>query len=347
MLSHAANELGDPQVRNRGTVGGACAHGDPAADYPAVMLALDATFTLTGNAGTRDVGADAFFIGMFETLLDPREVLTSIAFAAAPHSAYAKFKHPASGYAVVGAAVNLTLAGDRIAAARVALTGVGDAAFRDAGVEAALRGVAAGDAAELDAACRDAAAGIDVRGRRLRAGRVPGGDGRRVHPAGGRRRAATPLSAGFGSNEHNHLRLGSDDNGGNMATDFRSGKDFPRRGRERLGDFYWLARVFDKARAKRDDTIFDYIYPCPLDRGVFERWGITSADFDEALKTIDTDEASWPGRRRASPMRSAKRPIRGSSSRRRRASTNKTPKKASSRPKRFSSGAVRAWRQGR
>jgi hypothetical protein len=75
-----------------------------------------------------------------------------------------------------------------------------------------------------------------------------------------------------------------------MATDFRSGKEFPRRGRERVGEFYWLARVFDKARAKRDDTIFDYIYPCPLDKGVFERWGITPAEFDEALKTIDTDE---------------------------------------------------------
>jgi hypothetical protein len=75
-----------------------------------------------------------------------------------------------------------------------------------------------------------------------------------------------------------------------MATDFRSGKDFPRRGRDRIGDFYWLARVFDKGRAKRDDTIFDYIYPCPLDKGVMERWGITPEQFDEALKTIDTDD---------------------------------------------------------
>jgi hypothetical protein len=74
-----------------------------------------------------------------------------------------------------------------------------------------------------------------------------------------------------------------------MATDFRSGKDFPRRGRDRIGDFYWLARVFDKGRAKRDDTIFDYIYPCPLDKGVMERWGITPEQFDEAIKTIDTD----------------------------------------------------------
>ncbi|MGA2392956.1 MAG: xanthine dehydrogenase family protein subunit M [Candidatus Lustribacter sp.] len=163
VLWQAANELGDPQVRNRGTVGGACAHGDPSADYPAVMLALDATFTLTGDDGTRDVGADAFFTGMFETALTPREVLTSIAFASAPNSAYAKFHHPASGYAVVGAAVNLTLAGGRIAAARVAFTGVGDAAFRAPGVEAALTGVAPGDAARLDAACRDAAAGAEVR----------------------------------------------------------------------------------------------------------------------------------------------------------------------------------------
>ena len=75
-----------------------------------------------------------------------------------------------------------------------------------------------------------------------------------------------------------------------MATDFRSGHDFPRRGRDKIGDFYWLARVFDKGRAARDNTIHDYIYPCPLDRGVFERWGITAADFDAALKTADTDE---------------------------------------------------------
>jgi carbon-monoxide dehydrogenase medium subunit len=164
VLSQAANELGDPQVRNRGTVGGACAHGDPAADYPAVMLALDAVFTLSSDAGTREVGADAFFIGMFETALHEREVLTSIAFAAAPHSAYTKLHHPASGYAVVGAAVKLTLAGERIAAARVAISGAGDAAFRAPGVEAALAGVDVADTVKLDAACRDAAAGVEARG---------------------------------------------------------------------------------------------------------------------------------------------------------------------------------------
>jgi hypothetical protein len=75
-----------------------------------------------------------------------------------------------------------------------------------------------------------------------------------------------------------------------MATDFRSGKDFPRRGREVLGGYNWLVRVFDKARAARNGTIHDYIYPCPIDRGVFERWGITSDEFDAALATCGTDE---------------------------------------------------------
>jgi carbon-monoxide dehydrogenase medium subunit len=164
VLEQSANELGDPQVRNRGTVGGACAHGDPSADYPAVMLALNATFTLTGKNGTREVGADEFFVGMFETALDPLEMLTTISFADAPHSAYTKFHHPASGYAVVGAAVNLTLAGDRIASARVALSGTGDSAFRTPGVEAALAGVAITDSAALDAACAGATGGVEVRG---------------------------------------------------------------------------------------------------------------------------------------------------------------------------------------
>ena len=74
-----------------------------------------------------------------------------------------------------------------------------------------------------------------------------------------------------------------------MATDFRNG-DFPRRGREPLDGFLWLARVFDKARASRHGTIYDYIYPCPMDRGVFDRWGITSRMFDAALETCQTDD---------------------------------------------------------
>jgi hypothetical protein len=74
-----------------------------------------------------------------------------------------------------------------------------------------------------------------------------------------------------------------------MGTDFRSGRDFPRRARNEIDGFLWLARVFDKARASQADTIHDYIYPCPMDRGVFDRWGITSRMFDAALDTCNTD----------------------------------------------------------
>lgn len=76
-----------------------------------------------------------------------------------------------------------------------------------------------------------------------------------------------------------------------MATDFRSGRDFPRRGREALGGYLWLVRVFDKGRAAAAGTIHDYIYPCPMDRGVFERWGVTAQDFDRAIREHATDEA--------------------------------------------------------
>jgi hypothetical protein len=74
-----------------------------------------------------------------------------------------------------------------------------------------------------------------------------------------------------------------------MATDFRSGHDFPRRGRDEYGGFLWILRAFDKARAAADGTIHDYIYPCPMDRGVFERWGITAEQFDAAVRTNRTD----------------------------------------------------------
>ena len=80
-----------------------------------------------------------------------------------------------------------------------------------------------------------------------------------------------------------------------MATDFRDGKTFPRRGRYELGGAYWLARVFDKARASANGTIHDYIYPCPMDQGVLQRWGVSPGEFDAATRTNTTDEAilSW------------------------------------------------------
>jgi hypothetical protein len=92
-----------------------------------------------------------------------------------------------------------------------------------------------------------------------------------------------------------------------MATDFRSGRDFPRRGRDVYGGYNWLLRVFDKARAARNGTIHDYIYPCPLDKGVFERWGITPKQFDAALATCDTDDKilAWLNERVSPQQRDA------------------------------------------
>ena len=162
-LYDAANDLGDPQVRNRGTIGGASAHGDPSADYPAVLQALEATFTLTGKSGQRELRAADFFRGMFDTALDAHEVLTQIAFDAAPNSAYVKFHHPASHYAVVGVAAALEVDGGKIGSARVAITGIGDSAFRATGVEAALKGVNSTDEAAVRAACAGAARGVIAR----------------------------------------------------------------------------------------------------------------------------------------------------------------------------------------
>ena len=121
------------------------------------MLALDATFTLAGTSGQREVDARDFFLGMFETALAPGEILTGISFASQPHSAYVKLEHPASHYAIVGVAASLELGAGRITSARVALSGVGD---RDPdAIAAAGAGAAAG--AEVRS---DVAASADYRG---------------------------------------------------------------------------------------------------------------------------------------------------------------------------------------
>lgn len=80
---------------------------------------------------------------------------------------------------------------------------------------------------------------------------------------------------------------------GRMATDFRDGKTFPRRGRARVGEALWLLRLSDKARAAMNGTIHDYVYPCPMDKGVMERWGITSREFEAALKVHESDDALY------------------------------------------------------
>jgi len=129
-LAALANHIGDPQVRNRGTIGGSISNNDPAADYPAAVLALDATIVTTG----REIRAGDFFQGMFATALGQDEIITSVEFPVAEKAAYEKFRNPASRYAIVGVFVAKTAGG-----ARVAVTGAGQGGvFRHTAMEAAL-----------------------------------------------------------------------------------------------------------------------------------------------------------------------------------------------------------------
>ena len=140
MVSDAAGEIGDPQVRNRGTLGGSLAHADPSADYPAVMLALDAGINIMGPGGSRVVKANDFFQDLFTVDLAPDEVITSVRFPPIRAAAYAKLHQRASHYAIVGVAVALEVQGGTIQSARVGLTGAGSHATRLANVEQALAG---------------------------------------------------------------------------------------------------------------------------------------------------------------------------------------------------------------
>jgi len=128
-LARLAGAIGDAQVRNRGTLGGSVAHADPAADYPAALVALGATVV----TDKRRVGAEQFFTGLFETALARDELVTSVLFPVPKRAAYAKFAHRASKYALVGVFVAETASG-----VRVAVTGAGPCVFRASAIEAAL-----------------------------------------------------------------------------------------------------------------------------------------------------------------------------------------------------------------
>ncbi len=128
-LAALAGEIGDAQIRNRGTIGGSLAHADPAADYPAAALALGATIV----TDRRTIAADDYFTGLFSTALEADEIITAVRFPVPECSAYAKFAHPASKYAVVGVMVAKTGGG-----VRVAVTGAGSKVFRLPVLEAAL-----------------------------------------------------------------------------------------------------------------------------------------------------------------------------------------------------------------
>ena len=159
--------LGDRQVQARGTLGGALAHSDPAADLTAVMLALGASVTATGPAGERTVPLDEFFVDLFTTTLAPDEVLTRITIPARAErfaAAYQKHRHPASGYAVVGVAVAVTGGGDgNVSSARIAVTGATTKAERATAAEAALSGGPL-NADQIAAAAAVAGEGLELNG---------------------------------------------------------------------------------------------------------------------------------------------------------------------------------------
>lgn len=144
LFAHAAQHIGDIQVRNRGTIGGAIAHADPASDWPAVLIAADATIQVQGASGERKIPASEFFTGFFMTELQEGEIITEIHVpepdSATVRSAYAKFAQPASRFALVGCAVQLTIENNTITQARVAFNGVSDHAYQSAAVEQALIG---------------------------------------------------------------------------------------------------------------------------------------------------------------------------------------------------------------
>lgn len=164
-LAEAAAEVGDLQVRGRGTIGGSLAHADPGADEPAAALALDATVRAVGAKGERRIPARDLFVGPLETTLRRDEILADVHLPALPErtgSAYVKFPHPASRFAVVGVAAVVTLGADgKVKSAAVAVTGAAEAAFRAAECEKALIGTTG------DRAAGEAAAAKAVGGKRM------------------------------------------------------------------------------------------------------------------------------------------------------------------------------------
>ena len=151
-LSEAAGMIGDPQVRNRGTIGGNVAHADPASDYPGILMALGATIVTS----SRSIAVDDFFTSLFETALNDGEIITEIqvpAIGAGSGAAYAKFFNPSSRYAVVGVGALVSKSNGSCSSCRIGVTGAADHAFRASAAEEALNGSDLGhDAVEAAAA---------------------------------------------------------------------------------------------------------------------------------------------------------------------------------------------------
>jgi carbon-monoxide dehydrogenase medium subunit len=156
-IAECAGDIGDPQVRNRGTLGGSLAHADPAADYPAVMLALDAEIHLKGPKGWRAVKAADFFKGLFTVDLAGDEIIAGVQFTPVKSAAYAKLHQRASHFAIVGVAAAVDVKNGAIQSARIGVTGASAHATRLTDVEKALAGKPA-TAATVDAAAQNAGA---------------------------------------------------------------------------------------------------------------------------------------------------------------------------------------------
>ena len=145
ILAQTAAEIGDVQVRNKGTIGGSLAHADPAADWPATILALDAEIKVVGPDGERLIQATDFFQGLYETALESEEILTEIRVPIPANNTkgtYLKLHQLASGFALAGVAIVLTTSGDTCQEIAVGITGVSDVAYRATGVESELTGKA-------------------------------------------------------------------------------------------------------------------------------------------------------------------------------------------------------------
>ena len=157
LLAEGAGSIADPQVRYRGTIGGDISHGDPGNDHPAIMLALDAAFVLTGPKGQRTVKADGYFLGLYQTQLAADEILTQIRIpipAAGSGWSYQKLKRKTGDFATAAAAVMLQMNGGRVARVAIGLTNLAPTALRAHDAEAALTGralneVSLGEAARL------------------------------------------------------------------------------------------------------------------------------------------------------------------------------------------------------
>jgi carbon-monoxide dehydrogenase medium subunit len=169
LLPETAAHIGDVQVRNKGTIGGSLVHADPAADWPAAILALGAELVLVGPSGERTVSADDFFVDMMTTAVEPNEILREIRVPARRERtgwSYMKVRQPASGFAVVGVAACVARGADgSCEEARVGVTGIASKAFRATAVERALTGAALdNNQGDFGAAAALVDEGVDVNG---------------------------------------------------------------------------------------------------------------------------------------------------------------------------------------